>query len=339
MSSPRYKSNMDTTGDESSQSDANLTKALRKSQEKCQMLLLERETLQKRLNKVEGDSFQLSSTASKAETQNLQYEEERQRLLDEVVHQRREIKSCQDKLSMYRQEALDSKKGASLSREQFQSIINQQRAQIEKLQTYADAASNEAEESNEALNTLQAATNMFMIERCNLMHILIDTLQTMQTLFYDPSPFLKAVHAKQPTHKIPASPKPQVSSRSATVVAGTDQYKRDLNDLREVASQLEKEIAESSASYNQLLQRLNGEAEKAQRMVSRTSQDPGSTIDVCKDLIAAGNPENWGKDREVFHHAIRQMEYKFNQLMKLRSFVSSRDEQFKKAMKPIWHMK
>jgi predicted nuclease with TOPRIM domain len=325
---------MDTIGDESIRSDITLTKALRKSQDKCQMLLLEREDLQKRLNKVEGDTFHLSSSTNKAETQNLQYAEEKQRLLDEVVHQRREIKSAQDKLGMYRQESLDAKKNASLSRDQFQSIINQQRAQIEKLQEYADAASNEAEKAAQSMKTLKQATNLFITERCNLMHMLIDTLHTMQTLFYDPSPFLKASYAKQSAHVIPS--KIPASQKSSIVVAGTDQYKREIADLREIASQLEKEIAESSATYKQLMQRLSGEADRAQRMVAQTTKDPGSTIAVCNELIENASPDTWDKDREVFHQAIKHMEYKFNQLMKIRSVVSSRDEQFKKTMKPIW---
>jgi len=317
---------MDTGGDEVTKADISFTKALRKYQEKCQMLVLERDDLQRRLSKIEGESFNLSSSARKAETQSLQYAEERQRLLDEVVQQRKEIKSCQEKLAMYRNDSQDSKKNASLSRDTFESIINQQRMQIEKLQNYADAASTEAGDYASNVNTLTKACQLFLTERSNLMHMLTDTLHTMQNLFYDPSNIMKASQAT------PASVKPTV------IVPGTDQHKKEMAGLREVASQLEKEISEAFATYKQQLHKLKTETDRAQRIASATVNDPSQVLAVCSEVLTNGT-DSWFKDKEVFRQAVQVMEYKLNQLLKIRSVFSLRADSLKKSSKPIWEIK
>jgi hypothetical protein len=234
---------------------------------------------------------------------------------------------------MYRQESLDAKHDASQSREKLESIINQQRTQIEKLQSQSQAANDEADSNVDAVRVLKQTSAFLISERCHLIHMLIDTVQTMQKLFYDPSPLIKP--SSRPSSSVHrAHQQPQLTSRSALVVAGTVDLRREMADLRDVANQLEKEVAESATAYKHMLVRLNGEADRAERLVSTMTSS--SSFEACKQLLCTGMTDSWSHEREVFHAAIKHMEQKFNQLMKIRSVLASRDDQLKMSSRPLW---
>ena len=351
---------------ESYTDDVGLSRALRKSQDRCQDLAVDKEELQRKLTSLESENSRMAYAMDRAIEENKEYAEERVRLTDELARVRSDAKEAREKLSLLRQDATENKRIADDTRNRLENIVNQQRAQIERIEKFAESASADTAEHLKAIGALSEGFSVFIRERVNLMGMLSETLRIMQTLFYDPTPFMRGsiIEDRVPSRdsamnssSIGTRKNPTVSSKTSTLnpyivqttkksasppvvpPGPTLEQKREMSDLKEIGIQLEKEIRDAATVYSAILSRLSSAHDRGQRYADVLGDEASGkqTLAVCEAVLEAGNmkpnmlPEggpvsvDWSKEKSTLLHAISVMEAKFQQLMKIRGILSTRE--------------
>eukprot|EP00913_Durusdinium_trenchii_P012817 g12035.t1 len=275
--------------------------------------------------------------------------EERQRELSDVQRLRREHREAKEQLVALRAEVNQTRANADEKRQRFERIISEQREQIEALQDKLDRGSQSSDVETALFSCLQ--------ERTSLLQFLVDLLSALQTLFYDPTPFTRLrMRSPSPTPGgVNCAGRRRAASRETfhrhsgcfacassdwVPGAGPERSLKDLQvfggeDLKELCSALEGEIAQASQALTAQVQRVMAEAEQSARAVS-AAQQPGQQMRACgawekRRKEKQGLPADravpsvdWSEERAQYLSMTRAMETKFAQLIKLRRLLQER---------------
>lgn len=247
-------------------------------------------------------------------------------------------------------------------RQRFERIISEQREQIEALQEANGLAERELQDRGTQSSDMETALFSCLQERTALLQFMVDLLSALQTLFYDPTPFTRLrLRSPSPTpggancagrrraasretwHRhsgcyacassdwVPAAGQPLDRSLKDLQVSGSE-------DLKELCSALEGEIAQASQAFSAQVQRVLAEAEQSARAVSTVHQ-PGQQMRACGAWVEQekrrkekqGLPADravpsvdWGEERAQYLTTTRAMETKFAQLIKLRRLLQAK---------------
>ena len=269
-----------------------LIKSLRKCQDRCQVITSERDELKRRLYAIESEASDVLASANKAEYCSSKYAAENKRLSDELAMQIERANDSQHEMLQYKQQCSEAKKKLQDVREEFELEINDQRIQIENLQKTSNSALAAAESSHQTLQLLSSAVSVCISERFNLIQMLIATVDKLHALFYSP----------------PLRPPIKTIRRDLTLPV-----KKEVANVREVAAQLQKELAEGSRSWKFLLHRLEQEARTVH-------QDMQST---CKALIDR-KTDNWDHEAALLKSLLTDTRHL--QLNRLEHFLASVDK-------------
>ena len=318
-------------------SDAALAKALRKSQDRNQTLALEKEELQRKLVSLESEQSRLLYTVERASEENRDYAEERLRLIDELSKSRLEAKDLREKGVIARQESTENKRIGEEMRVRLEGVIVQQKTQISKLEKLASDASAEAAASSKGVGVLEEGVSYLIHERVNLLGLLSDSLRTLQNLFYDPTPFLKGgIEIERPRTALQPRRATSIKQPPLALSLPSVYQRREISDLREISIELEKEIREAAVSYSAILGGVGDCLDKAQRL-SHIKQ----IFDACEALIADNKQANinWDDERKKFHATLSTMELKFQQLLKIKNILKTRQitQNADTRQRPLWN--
>ncbi|CAK9064967.1 unnamed protein product [Durusdinium trenchii] len=286
--------------------------------------------------------------------------EERQRELSDVQRLRREHREAKEQLVALRAEVNQTRANADEKRQRFERIISEQREQIEALQEANGLAEKELQDRGSQSSDVETALFSCLQERTSLLQFLVDLLSALQTLFYDPTPFTRLrMRSPSPTPGgVNCAGRRRAASRETfhrhsgcfacassdwVPGAGPERSLKDLQvfggeDLKELCSALEGEIAQASQALTAQVQRVMAEAEQSARAVS-AAQQPGQQMRACGAWVdqekrrkeKQGLPADravpsvdWSEERAQYLSMTRAMETKFAQLIKLRRLLQAK---------------
>lgn len=329
--------------------DNALALALERSQDHIEALQRERDEAQRKAAEQEAEVLRLTMLVERSEAGHCALLEERQRELTEVQRLRREHREAREQLVALRTEVSQTRGSSEEKRQRFERIISEQREQIEALQEANGLAERELQDRGTQSSDMETALFSCLQERTALLQFMVDLLSALQTLFYDPTPFTRLrLRSPSPTpggancagrrraasretwHR-PAAGQPLDRSLKDLQVSGSE-------DLKELCSALESEIAQASQAFSAQVQRVLAEAEQSARAVSTVHQ-PGQQMRACGAWVEQekrrkekqGLPADravpsvdWGEERAQYLTTTRAMETKFGQLIKLRRLLQAR---------------
>lgn len=342
--------------------DNALALALERSQDHIEALQRERDEAQRKAAEQEAEVLRLTMLVERSEAGHCALLEERQRELTEVQRLRREHREAREQLVALRTEVNQTRGSSEEKRQRFERIISEQREQIEALQEANGLAERELQDRGTQSSDMETALFSCLQERTALLQFMVDLLSALQTLFYDPTPFTRLrLRSPSPTpggancagrrraasretwHRhsgcyacassdwVPAAGQPLDRSLKDLQVSGSE-------DLKELCSALESEIAQASQAFSAQVQRVLAEAEQSARAVSTVHQ-PGQQMRACGAWVEQekrrkekqGLPADravpsvdWGEERAQYLTTTRAMETKFGQLIKLRRLLQAR---------------
>lgn len=342
--------------------DNALALALERSQDHIEALQRERDEAQRKAAEQEAEVLRLTMLVERSEAGHCALLEERQRELTEVQRLRRENREARDQLVALRTEVNQTRGNSEEKRQRFERIISEQREQIEALQEANGLAERELQDRGTQSSDMETALFSCLQERTALLQFMVDLLSALQTLFYDPTPFTRLrLRSPSPTpggancagrrraasretwHRhsgcyacassdwVPAAGQPLDRSLKDLQVSGSE-------DLKELCSALEGEIAQASQAFSAQVQRVLAEAEQSARAVSTVHQ-PGQQMRACGAWVEQekrrkekqGLPADravpsvdWGEERAQYLTTTRAMETKFAQLIKLRRLLQAK---------------
>ena len=273
-----------------------LTKSLRKCQDRCQVLAMEKEELKRRLMTIENETHEVYASANKAEVCSSRYEEENKRLSEQLAAHLQQSNMANASVDQHRQECIEAKRAVQHLRDDLESVINDQRVQIENLQHTSDSALQAAESSKETLKILSDTVIFCISERAGLIRMLQTATSKLYALLYSPS----------------SRPQLKVARRDINMPV-----KKEMASVREVASQLEKEIADASRSYKQLQRRLDDE-------ISRVN--PKQDMHKVCQALQTDTGESWDTEASRFSTLVNQLDTKLGQLHRLEDFLVSAEK-------------
>lgn len=258
------------------------------------------------------------------------------------------------------------------TRSRFDRMMVDQRNQIASLEDSSNRASREVAEHNGRVTEFVECLFSVLLERVGMQQFVVDLLSSIQSLFYDPTPFVTT----QPDFVPPKRTRNgnQMRPRSASVdrygrglgggggslyrsydtlelakhTQSRAEWREGIGDLRELISSLEREVSEASHEYSLMVQRIVGELERSVRVVGVFGVRPTDrdALEVCNSWVESerkrrarsGDDEwnsriDWVEERSQFHAATRVMEVKFAQLAKLKRVLVARQGAIAKAPK------
>ncbi|CAL1132566.1 unnamed protein product [Cladocopium goreaui] len=344
--------------------------ALERSQDHIEALQRERDEAQRKAAEQEAEVLRLTMLVERSEARRSanmlasawSLSKFLRRELTEVQRLRRENREARDQLVALRTEVNQTRGNSEEKRQRFERIISEQREQIEALQEANGLAERELQDRGTQSSDMETALFSCLQERTALLQFMVDLLSALQTLFYDPTPFTRLrLRSPSPTpggancagrrraasretwHRhsgcyacassdwVPAAGQPLDRSLKDLQVSGSD-------DLKELCSALEGEIAQASQAFSAQVQRVLAEAEQSARAVSTVHQ-PGQQMRACGAWVEQekrrkekqGLPADravpsvdWGEERAQYLTTTRAMETKFAQLIKLRRLLQAK---------------
>eukprot|EP00931_Biecheleriopsis_adriatica_P093638 TRINITY_DN67367_c0_g1_i1.p1 TRINITY_DN67367_c0_g1~~TRINITY_DN67367_c0_g1_i1.p1 ORF type:complete len:539 (+),score=113.27 TRINITY_DN67367_c0_g1_i1:50-1618(+) len=345
--------------------DSALALALERSQDHIDVLQRERDDALRRAADNETEALRLSMLVEKIEATHSALLDERQRELADVQRLRREHREAMEQLATLRSEAHQSRQSSEEMRSRFERMISEQRQQVESLEESNAQAERELQDRSTRSSDTETALYSCLQERTALLQFVVDLLTALQTLFYDPTPFASlqsGSRAASPSRagpcgarsasrdlrhrhagcyacgggsREPATPAcmPQAIEKRMKEVAGVD-------DLRDLCSALEDEIAQASQAFSSQVQRVLAEAEQSARAINSSAQQPPQQqLRACATWVEQerrrkekqGLPPDravpsvdWNEERAHYQSTTRAMETKFAQLSKLRRLLQAR---------------
>jgi ElaB/YqjD/DUF883 family membrane-anchored ribosome-binding protein len=332
----------------------------------------ERDDALHKLAQQEAECCRLTMLMERTEAENSALSEERQRHTEEVATVRRELREAVDQVSQYKAEAHNARMEMEETRSRFDRMMIDQRNQIESLEDAGNRASREVAEHNGRVTEYVEGLFSVLLERVGMQQFTIDLLSSIQSLFYDPTPFVTTPPDFVPPKRSRSSN--QIRPRSASVdrfgrglgggggslyrsadtleLAKNTQtraeWREGIGDLRELINSLEREVSEASHEYSLMVQRIVSELERSVRVVGVFGVRPTDrdAVEVCNSWVEserkrrsrAGEEDwnsriDWVEERAQFHAATRVMEVKFAQLAKLKRVLVARQSAISKAPK------
>jgi len=338
--------------------DSALALALERSQDHIEALQRERDEALRRAADQEAEVLRLTMLVERSEAGHCALLEERKRELAELQRLRREHREARDQAAALRAEVQQTKSSADETRQRLERMLAEQREHIEALEEANGVAEHELQDKSTQSTDMEIALFSSLLERTALLQFMVDLLSALQTLFYDPTPFCRlrlrssspppggrsrrsasrdswhrhqhaGCYACGPGDLAPM-PTPQALKDIGTSISGGD-------DLRELCTALEAEIAQASQAFSAQVQRVLAEAEQSARAVGAAS--PGQMLRACKSWVEQekrrkekqGLPGDralpsvdWGEERAQYLTTTRAMEAKFAQLTKLRRLLQAK---------------
>eukprot|EP00928_Gymnodinium_smaydae_P042804 TRINITY_DN28794_c0_g1_i1.p1 TRINITY_DN28794_c0_g1~~TRINITY_DN28794_c0_g1_i1.p1 ORF type:complete len:580 (+),score=113.85 TRINITY_DN28794_c0_g1_i1:73-1740(+) len=309
--SSRFRAAADEYSSVAAQRDAALAYALEKAQERIELLrkerdeaVVQREQACARAANLEARINRLSVSEERAEAERKTFVEEQQRGLEDRRRDAAELHRTQLELkeSQEQRQALeveterlrgDVQRAAAVSgewRERCERLLQEQRERRDVTSSF------EAASVRDQARRLEISEALFscLQERSGLLHFLVELLTSLQSLFYDPTPFTQLGIFQQASglrfgggrggvrcssaepcggrlgagggRRI-ASPGRLTATRGGVGVHCRQDARTGASDLRELMASLEAEIGQSSAELSRIVELVSGEAERCRRFV------------------------------------------------------------------------
>eukprot|EP00933_Yihiella_yeosuensis_P015971 TRINITY_DN13790_c0_g1_i2.p1 TRINITY_DN13790_c0_g1~~TRINITY_DN13790_c0_g1_i2.p1 ORF type:complete len:512 (+),score=92.89 TRINITY_DN13790_c0_g1_i2:160-1695(+) len=336
--------------------DSALALALERSQDHIDSLQRERDDALRRAADQEAEVLRLTMLVERSEAGHVAMLDERQRELSDVQRLRQEHREALEQISRLRSEVHASKSSSEEMRHRLERILNEQRQQIDSLEEVNARHERELHERSTRTTDVETALYACLQERTALLQFMVDLLTALQTLFYDPTPFARLrlnSPPRQDRHGAGSGSRARSHSREghrarSGCVACTsgDEGNRVANhgsdDLRELITALESEIASASQQLSAQVQRVVAEAEQSARAAGAAQAQPQPAqqmLRACaawveqerrrreKQGLPADRPVpsvDWSEERSQYQAATRVMETKFAQLAKLKRLLTAR---------------
>lgn len=340
--------------------DSALALALERSQDHIEALQRERDEALRRAADQESEVLRLTMLVERSEAGHCALLEERQRELSELQRLRREHREAREQTAALRAEVQQTKSAADETRQRLEKMLTEQREHMEALEESAGLAERELQDRSMQSADMEIALFSCLQERTSLLQFMVDLLSALQTLFYDPTPFTRLrlrsaspppgaagrrrSTSREPTHRhlhsgcyacasqcdLAPLPSAQAMKDIGTTISGGD-------DLRELCTALEAEIAQASQAFSAQVQRVLAEAEQSARAIG--SAAPGQSLRACGLWVEQekrrkekqGLPSDravpsvdWAEERAQYLATTRAMEAKFAQLTKLRRLLQAK---------------
>jgi len=273
-----------------------LALALERSQDRIDVLTRERDEALRKAASQEAEVVKLSLQLEKFEAEHRNLTEERQRDLSELSRIRREHRETLEQLSALRAEAHQSRATSEEWRQRFDKLVADQRQQIAALEDAGGRASRDLVEHETRAIEFGDGLYTCIHERTALLHFVVDLLAALQSLFYDPTPFVLVTPPVRPSrtcssgararsssydriHRhnsfVPSCATRPSSAYGARHTEGRQDWRDGLTELQELIASLENEIAESSERYTAQVHRIVDEAEQCARTLRAAETDAG----------------------------------------------------------------
>jgi len=344
--------------------DSALALALERSQDHIDALQRERDEALRKAADFESEVLRLTMLVERSEAGHVAMLDERQRELADVQRLRREHREALEQLASFRAEASQVRNNSDETRNRLERLLAQQRARLEALEESNAGAEKELQDRSTRSSDIETALYSCLQERTVLLQFMVDLLTALQTLFYDPTPFVQLnIATRQATGDRPApraAGRAQSQSRcrvhrhtgcyacgeNGTAPAVIEKVTHEMmgngvDDLRDLCSSLEVEIAQASKAFSAQVQRVLAEAEQSARAVSAAPQQPAEQqqLRACAAWVEQerrrrekqGLPADravpavdWAEERSRYQATTRNMETKFAQLAKLRGLLQAR---------------
>lgn len=230
-----------------------LSKALKTCQERCNELEQKRNEIANELRVIEDDRSRLSLAMGRAEKENRNLHDEIEMKIEEITNLKGETRIANETLLEVEQKSRDRISDLESQRVRLERHSEEQKNRIASLENSLSQGKLEYENSKNTIEQLTTGMWDVLGEKAECMTFISQMMQTMQALFYNPTPFLDQSRNDRKCHG-------GHSKRRMEVRDG-------VGELRDVLDQLEDEIAEASCAYNQFLQRLNAKEDEFKRML------------------------------------------------------------------------
>mmetsp|Transcript_5500 Transcript_5500/g.10348 ORF Transcript_5500/g.10348 Transcript_5500/m.10348 type:complete len:555 (+) Transcript_5500:99-1763(+) len=352
--------------------DSALALALERSQDHIDALQRERDDALRRAADQESEVLRLTMLVERSEAGHCALLEERQRDAADTQRLRREHREAMEQLTALRAEAHHLRTSSDENKSRLERTVAEQRHQIESLEDSGAHAERELSERSSRTSDTETALFSCLMERTTLLQFMVDLLTALQTLFYDPTPFTKLhLESSSPTRATVAggagnrngsrprtasverrgrsgcyacTPSNRVESGAGIAAwpgAGDFPQGSGFDDLRELCSALESEIASASQAFSSQVSRVVAEAEQSARAMGASSPQPQhqQQLRTCAAWLEQerrrrerqGLPPDhavpavdWNEERAQYQVFTRSMETKFAQLAKLRRLLQAR---------------
>lgn len=258
--------------------------ALDRSQEWIDSLQRERDEALGQSVANEAEVVRLTLELEKSEATHRNIAEERQRDREELTRLRREHRDALEQLAALRAETHQSRTTSGEWRQRFEKIVDDQRNQISILEEASSRTSKQLAVHEARASEFGESLYMCIYERTTLLHFLVDILSALQSLFYEPTPFVSFQSAaRQPSasrsgygarnrshscehrhsgcYACNHANNRQSSPYGAVRSQGRQDWREGLSDLQELITSLENEIGETSEQYTAQVHRIVDEAE------------------------------------------------------------------------------
>eukprot|EP00747_Dinoflagellata_sp_TGD_P164239 gnl/TRDRNA2_/TRDRNA2_183888_c0_seq1.p1 gnl/TRDRNA2_/TRDRNA2_183888_c0~~gnl/TRDRNA2_/TRDRNA2_183888_c0_seq1.p1 ORF type:complete len:603 (-),score=87.19 gnl/TRDRNA2_/TRDRNA2_183888_c0_seq1:64-1785(-) len=144
------------------------------------------------LERWEGEAGRLAGLVEHSEAQQRMLTEEKQTALNDLQKARREHRDALEQIAALTADLHQSRLASEDCRSSFERLVSDQRHQIEVLEDTSRIATCDLEKYNHRASEFGEALFTCLYERTALLQFLVDLLTALQSLFYDPTPFVKA---------------------------------------------------------------------------------------------------------------------------------------------------
>jgi hypothetical protein len=276
--------------------------ALERSQDRIEELQRERDESLHQAAAHEAEVVRLTLELEKSEADHRSVVEERQRERDEISRMRREHRDALEQLAALRADAHQSRTTSEDWRQRFDKLVADQRQQISALEEVNSRASRDVAEHETRATDFGECLYVCIHERSTLLYFLVDLLSSLQSLFYEPTPFVTAQPAVRQTaaarsahggarnrssscdghmHKHSgcyACSYKQGQTHThggfgATHTQGRQDWRDGLSDLQELITALEHEIGDTSEQFSKQVHRIVDEVEQCAQVVRRAGTE------------------------------------------------------------------
>ncbi|KAF4693048.1 hypothetical protein FOZ60_012037 [Perkinsus olseni] len=351
---PRSSTNRSAAG-LTTDSDNALVQALRKSQDRCQNLLLSKEELAGRLSEATKELQKVS--------------DDRQRLEHEAEHLRRENHQLRMEVTEAESKRFQGRtrtQGASAVLTEFIRVLAAGRdLEVELRNIASDSTASRAD-----LHHTSSAVIELMAERNTIESFLVEALSALQSMYQEPRGLDHDLGIALP-HQTRQAATGQRSTRSLT----RNGYRAGTSELVELITQLEYELAEISMDFTSMISRIRQDQELVEEALAGLDECPGvaekvafardwtdrlrSRVMTTNDLSASGlmssysrSPDGsrrpprsdfameglvrWNDERNIFINSTKSLDTKLDHLQKLRRVLRTRMDLPDPKSKPMW---
>lgn len=272
-----------------------LTKALRSCQERCSQLEAKRSEVAEELRICDDDKARFQLALSRAEQENKQLLQERQKKMEETIHLRQELRIATEGLTDIEAQTKEKLSDHEAQRQRLERLVDEQRRHIETLESSNQRDKEEAHLSRDTIERLGRGMWAMLEEKTRSLEFMTNLVSSMQSLFYNPTPFLE--HARR-TKKCGGS---HTLKRL--------ELREGVSELRELLEQIEDEIADSSQAYSKFIQRLLQREDEMKRIIAVKPTSVLQQIQLADQLLIAdakAPSRDVDEDAYTFHPTSRK---------------------------------